>query len=98
MFADDRGWRFEEIGVVAEGGEILVDGVDPWTNEWKKLREGFVQLPHPQHRNQLHSMDVYSISTNSEREVHFAAGEVSAGVWAFYHAERGECVHDRPLI
>lgn len=75
--------KWKAVGVVAEGGLIDIGGANPWTQSWKRGQDAAVDLPHPAYPSQRHSLRVYSIQAG-ERVVEFAAGEVSANVWAFY--------------
>ncbi len=74
--------KWKAVGVVAEGGPIDIGGANPWMQSWKRAQDAAVDLPHPAYPSQRHSLRVYSIQAG-ERVVEFAAGEVSANVWAF---------------
>lgn len=76
-------YDWKQIGVVVEGEPIMVEGLNPWALEWRRVKEEPVQLPHPSYPNQRHDMTIYEISSG-ERRVRFAAGELSANVWGFY--------------
>src|SRR4051794_32102994 len=74
------GWSL--LKVVPEGGQVLVRGLDPWQREW--VRDGTrIRITHPSYPDQRHPLDVYRIYEGG-RTVTFAAGELSASVWAFY--------------
>ncbi|MBT2326888.1 hypothetical protein J7E62_31770 [Variovorax paradoxus] len=75
--------NWKPIGVVAEGARIDIEGANPWSHRWQRAQEDAVELPHPAYPSQRHRLVVYSIQVG-DRAVTFAAGEVSAGVWAFY--------------
>jgi hypothetical protein len=75
--------KWKAVGVVAEGDPIDIGGANPWTKSWQRAQDAAVDLPHPSHPSQSHSLSVYSIQVD-ECVVEFAAGEVSANVWAFY--------------
>ena len=75
--------RWQAIGVVTEGDRIDIGGLNPWQFEWRQVRDEPVELPHPSYPRQRHRMSVYEIGGPRHR-VRFAAGEVSANVWAFY--------------
>jgi hypothetical protein len=77
--------RWKTIGVVAEGDDIMVGGLNPWTLEWRSVEEEPLLLPHPSYPDQRHKMNIYEISSGGRR-VRFAAGELSANVWGFYVA------------
>ena len=74
---------WEAVGVVAEGQQISIAGLNPWSFHWIRSDEPPVELPHPQHRTQQHLMRVFAIEFGNGTH-RFAAAEVSAGVWAFY--------------
>ncbi|WP_143136362.1 hypothetical protein [Burkholderia ubonensis] len=74
---------WEAIGVVAEGQQISISGLNPWSFDWKRSSESPVELPHPQYQTQRHLMYVFKIESEAGT-IRFAAAEVSAGVWAFY--------------
>lgn len=74
---------WKSVGVVVEGDHINVCGVNPWNHEWKKSEKELVQLPHPSHPHQIHTMEVFEIET-AGRYILFAAAELSANVWGFY--------------
>ncbi|MBU7438834.1 hypothetical protein [Paraburkholderia fungorum] len=76
---------WEAVGVVAEGQQISISGLNPWFFDWTRSSEPPVELPHPQYQTQRHLMRVFEIASEA-RTVRFAAAEVSAGVWAFYKA------------
>jgi hypothetical protein len=71
------------IGIVVEGEPISVGGINVWDHQWRQVESRPIELPHPQYQSQMHPMYVYEIEGSVET-VKFAAGEVSANVWAFY--------------
>lgn len=75
--------KWKAVGVVAEGNPINIGGANPWKLSWRGAQDAAVDLPHPSHPSQSHKLRVYSTQVG-ERVVEFAAGEVSANVWAFY--------------
>lgn len=85
MNTDERGWRYEELGVVQEGEPISAHGHDLWKHEWIRLPVSRASLPHPQHRHQFHEMDHYAIVVDG-KTIAFAARELSMNVWGFYRA------------
>lgn len=78
------------VGVVAEGQEVIISGVNPWSFTWKRSPEPPLELAHPLHQTQRHLMGVFEIQIGSGT-LRFAAAEVSAGVWAFYQASEEQC-------
>ncbi|MFM0478581.1 hypothetical protein [Paraburkholderia strydomiana] len=76
---------WEAVGVVAEGQQISISGLNPWSFDWTRASVPPVELPHPQYQTQRHHMRVFEIASEVGT-VRFAAVEVSAGVWAFYQA------------
>jgi len=76
-----KGWKFVSIGF--EGDEVLLDGLNPWQNEWYDLEEASIIVAHPSYPEQRHSMEISELRANG-RTVKFAAGEFSNGVWGFY--------------
>jgi hypothetical protein len=74
-------WRFVSIGL--DGDAVDLDGIDPWRHEWLSLDEPRVVVAHPSHPHQRHTMSVYAVRVEG-REVRFAAGEFSNGVWGFF--------------
>jgi len=75
--------RWGVIGVVGEGEPISVGGLNPWSYHWQQVEANPIELPHPHYGSQMHRFWIYEIE-GSEILVRFAAGEVSANVWAFY--------------
>jgi hypothetical protein len=74
---------WKALGVVAEGELITLSGYNLWAFEWVRSPEPAVKLPHPLYREQNHRFNIYEVSAGLEHH-RFAAGEVSAGAWAFY--------------
>lgn len=75
------GWRDVHVGF--EGDGVRINGLAIWQQEWRRIGEVSLELPHPSHQHQRHRFDVYEAgSINSP--VRFAAGELSNGVWGFY--------------
>src|SRR5262245_36099354 len=77
------GWKI--VGAVAEGESILLGGfifgANPWRYEWQSLGSD-IEMPHPSYPNEMHVYEIYRIKTWS-REIVFAAGELSPGVFGF---------------
>jgi hypothetical protein len=74
-------WRDVHVGF--EGDGLKIAGIAVWSNEWRRVYENAIQLPHPSYPTQLHRYDVYEIGAE-ETPVQLAAGELSNGVWGFY--------------
>lgn len=74
---------WKPVGVVIEGDRIVVAGINPWNYKWAPSSIDAVELPHPTHQDEIHSMNVYEIESGG-RTIVFAAGELSASVWGFY--------------
>jgi hypothetical protein len=77
-------WRSVHVGLEGDGLEI--GGLAVWEHEWRSTGEPHLTLPHPSCPKQTHRFDIYAIG-DKEHPVHFATGEVSNGVWAFYVLE-----------
>ena len=75
--------RWAVLGIVSEGQPIYIGGLNLWEHEWQQVERDPIPLPHPQYRLEMHQMRVYKIE-GSVKQVRFAAGELSAGVWGFY--------------
>jgi len=77
---DTTGWHLIEI--VSEGTEVDVRRANPWDHSW--VRDGTrIRVAHPSYPEQRHLLDVYRINVD-DRTITFAAGELSADVWAFF--------------
>jgi hypothetical protein len=74
---------WKPVGVVVEGEPIDVGGINPWEHKWLSSGESPVKLPHPNYPTQFHDMSVLRVAFGS-KEVVFAVGEISAGVYGFY--------------
>lgn len=77
------GWRF--IGTSGEG-LFSVSGVDVWRHQWhrKPLEVANVSDPSGEPRQfPVYSISVYDL-VMGDRNVTFAADEISNGEWAFY--------------
>lgn len=93
----DQRWHAVHVGVGNDGLEIGNLGV--WVQTWRATTQAPVALPHPQRPTQLHLFDCYEIS-EERHVVHFAAAEVSNGVWAFYvpvYPSLAEQLRGRPV-
>jgi hypothetical protein len=75
------GWRDVHVGF--EGDGVKINGVAIWRHEWRRTGEDSLELPHPSHRHQRHSFNIYEVGSIDD-PVRFAAGELSNGVWGFY--------------
>jgi hypothetical protein len=78
--SDPRGWRF--VGVVFDGSDVTVGGVDPWSYKWQSTGDA-IEVPHPSYPSQKHVLGIWGIDTD-HGPMQFAAGELSNGVWCFY--------------
>ena len=79
--ANMKNWTL--VGIVIEGRPVNIHGVNPWKHEWVSLKEPRFEVPHPDYPNQRHKIWAYTI-TAGDRDLVFAAGEYSNGVWGFY--------------
>ena len=75
--------KWKAIGVVIEGQEINIDGVNPWGLDWHKVENTPIRLPHPAYPSELHEMWVCRAESGG-KTVTFAVGELSANVFGFY--------------
>ena len=75
------GWR--HLATVAEGNALSLDDLNPWQHEWHASTEPAIIIAHPSWPAQRHPLRVYELRT-PDRTIRFAAGELSAGVWAFF--------------
>ena len=75
--------QWKAVGIVVEGNPIVIEGLNPWVFEWRKVQEASVRLPYPAYPNQRHPMWIYEIESDG-RLVRFATGDLSANVWGFY--------------
>ena len=73
-------WNVEHLGIEHDG--LVIAGVDIWNAEWRPTGELPVTLPHPSYPSQTDSFGIFTAGT--DREVTFAACELSNGVWGFY--------------
>ena len=74
------GWR--SVGMCVDGDDIDLDGIDPWGHEWVPQQERIV-VAHPSYPSQRHDVSVWVVRA-PERDLRFAAGEMSNLVWAFF--------------
>ncbi len=72
------GWKFHHIGV--EGDDVSYQGIRLWDHsaEWENLHMKII-APHPSYPKQVHHLSAVKL-----RNIKFAVGEVSNGVWLFY--------------
>jgi hypothetical protein len=75
--------EWKVAGACFDGEPISVEGINPWGLEWQLLRDDPVILPHPYYPRQQHKFWVYKVSPPG-KDITFAAGELSNGVWGFY--------------
>ena len=74
-------WTPGRVGF--DGQRVIVGGINPWDFKWIRLDEPTIELPHPSYSHQLHPFRLYRIEVE-DRDVVFAAVELSNGVWGFY--------------
>ena len=75
------GWRIVD-GIVAEGGAILIEGLNPSDHKW--ISTGLqIVVSRPQYPDERHIMPVYEIH-HGGRSVTCAAGEFSNLADGFY--------------
>ena len=74
-------WVARHVGFERDG--LVIDGVDIWAAEWRRVIGPPIDLPHPSYPQQLHTFQQYDL-TEGPRSVRLAAAELSNGVWGFY--------------
>jgi hypothetical protein len=74
------GWKL--VGVVAEGKELKINGVNVWSQKWTAVKGEFADVTDPSYHRPFR-FDIYTIK-NGESDIKFAAGEFSNMVWGFY--------------
>lgn len=74
------GWR--SVGMCAEGDVVDLGGLNPWEFKWDSESDRIV-VAHPYYPQQRHDVYVWSVR-GPDGPVRFAAGEMSAGAWAFF--------------
>jgi hypothetical protein len=77
-------WRARHIGFERDG--LILDGLDVWGNQWRRLGTATFELPHPAHPKELHRFEIYEAGDGAQAR-QFAASELSNGVWGFYTAD-----------
>lgn len=65
-----------------EGDDFDLVSLNPWHYEWVSQADRIV-VRHPFYPSQRHDVDVWVLNA-PDRAVRFAAGEMSAGAWAFF--------------
>ena len=75
------GWRFVHIGLEREA--VQIGGVNVWSLK-RGRSPGTIIVAHPSYLGERHAMSVYRIKLSGDRQVVFAAGEFSNGVWGFF--------------
>jgi hypothetical protein len=73
-------WKL--VGVVPEGKELRIDGVNVWSQKWTPVKGEFAEVIDPSY-HQTFRFNIYTIK-NGEAEIKFAAGEFSNMVYGFY--------------
>jgi hypothetical protein len=74
--------HWKSIHVGKRGDRLKIGGISVWDEEWRSDGRT-VQLPHPLHTTESFAFRICEIGT-MRAPVRFAAGQVGAGVWAFY--------------
>jgi len=74
-------WRARHVGFERDG--LILDGLDVWGRQWRRLGTEAVELPHPAHPKQRHHFRIYEAGDGVQAR-QFAAAELSNGVWGFY--------------
>ena len=75
------GWRARHVGFERDG--LILDGLDIWAADWRRVNAPAVELPHPAHPGQTHAFRTYEAGHGAGAR-RFAATELSNGVWGFY--------------
>ena len=75
--------EWKAVGVVEEGGVLIVNGSNIWSGKWVSLNALPVKLEHPAFRGQTHTFQLYRFESG-EGNFNFAAAELSPNVWGFY--------------
>ena len=73
-------WKL--AGVVPDGREFKIQGVNVWSKKWNAIRNEFAHVQDPLYK-QPFTFQVYSI-INDGVVIRFAAGEFSNCMWGFY--------------
>ena len=79
----DHTWHLS--GVVGEGEDFDLAGVNPWEHVWVRVRGERADVRDPEH-DQPHSFSVWTID-GPDGPVLFAAGEFAPTVFGFYLPE-----------
>lgn len=75
-------WKY--VGVAFKGQHIAIAGVNPWGRPWRPVdSEPLAVLPNPKANHQLEEFRVYRLGVK-DREIVFAAAEISPSEYAFY--------------
>ncbi len=80
-------WRARHVGFERDG--LILDGLDVWGSQWRRLGTATVELPHPAHRHERHHFEIYEAGEGALAR-QFAATELSNGVWGFYTRDGAE--------
>ena len=73
-------WKL--VGVVPEGKELKINGVNVWSQHWIPMKGEFAEVTDPSYHRTF-MFNIYTIK-NGEAEIKFAAGEFSNMVYGFY--------------
>ncbi len=74
-------WQARHIGFGHDG--LILDGLDVWDSDWRRIGANTVILPHPAYPTQQHTFDIYEAGEGTQTR-EFAVTELSNGVWGFY--------------
>lgn len=77
----EQDWRPAHVGFAQD--DFQLHGVRIWSHPWLPEQGNGLDLPHPAYATQRHRFERYRIETDTKR-IHFAAAELSNGVWGFY--------------
>ncbi|MFZ1041348.1 MAG: hypothetical protein WCA79_00875 [Anaerolineales bacterium] len=73
-------WNF--LGVVPEGQEFKINGINVWSQKWTMLKDEFAEVKDSTYNREF-KFHVYIIS-QSDIVIKFVAGEFSNSMWGFY--------------
>lgn len=77
--------KWTHVGTCIEGQPVLIDGVDVWKHDWTgtELR---AKVKDPMYGQDL-VFHVYTLIAG-DKQIEFAAGEFSNGIWGVFKRER----------
>ena len=73
-------WKYVGHGI--EGEKLEISGINVWDHKWVNRKGERAEIKDPLY-GQIHCFHVYEIFAQ-ERQIVFAAGEFSNGVYGFY--------------